>query len=324
MSLQVTDSTQWVVGMPFRFTTTSNGFNLNQTYFVASIVDATHITVANSRLTYSSPISPTGSSTMAATSYGFPNVEICCQNGATGVTNSRFEGLDIENQTEIGLYCENALPIVVSLNQLPTTGTNLVLRNSAAFVYSKNVTSYDCDGPSSNNSRLDGSRGLAHQRTMPGFGIDASTGANINFLNIRGKLTSGPDLTTNQPDIYINAGGLGAGTALGQAYQTRDTSQTLPFGDTYFNGSTGVTFALPTIVTDTLYGLTHIGMPITIYNFSANTITLATSSSQTFNNVASYTSHAVAAQTICKLKAAKLSSGAVIWAMSSESMVVSG
>ena len=323
-SLQVTDSTQWVVGMPFRFTTTANGFNLNQTYFVASIVDATHITVANSRLTYAAPISPTGSSTMTATSYGFPNLEICCVSGAAGVTNSRFEGIDVENITEIGVYCEFASPCVISINQVPVAGTPLVIRNCSLFAYSRNTVAYDCDANSSNNSRLDGARGLAHQRTMPGYGIDLSTGVAINFLNVRGKLTTGPDLTTNQPDFYINAGGLGIGTALGQAYQTRDTAEMLPFGDTYFNGSTGVTFTLPTIVTDTLYGSTHIGMPIAIYNFSANTIALATSSSQTFNNVASYTSHTIAAQTICKLKAAKLSSGTLIWAMSSESMVVSG
>ena len=324
-SIQVTDSTQWAVGQPVRFSSTANGFNLNQTYIIASIVDATHVTLSNGRAnSLATAISPTGTGTMMMSSYGFPDFELACITGAAGVENSRFLELDVENAAEIGVYCEAALGVNIDILQLPTTGTGLVLRGCTLFAYSRNGISYDCDATSSNNSRLDGLRGLAHQRTLPGYGIDTSTGAGINFLNIRGVPTSGPDLTTNTPDFYINAGGLGVGIALGQKYQTRDTSQTLPFGDTYFNGSTGVTFTLPTIVTDTLYGSTQIGMPITIYNFSANSITLATSSSQTFNNVASYTSHTIAAQTICKLKAAKLSSGTLIWAISSESMVVFG
>jgi hypothetical protein len=87
--------------MPVRFTSTANGFNVNQTYFVASIVDATHITLSNGRANANATvISPTGSSTMTLTSYGFPYFELSCVTGATGIENSSFLELDLGSGLE--------------------------------------------------------------------------------------------------------------------------------------------------------------------------------------------------------------------------------
>ena len=186
-SIQVTASSNYAVGMPVRFTSTANGFNINQTYVVASIIDATHITLSNGRAnSNATAISPTGSSTMTLTSYGFPNFELSCVTGATGIENSSFLELDVENVTEIAVYCENAFAVNMSMHQVQTSATtSLVLRNCSVWALSRTSTSYDADANSSSVSRLDGFRGLAHQRYLPGFGIDGSSGSNLYFNQIR-------------------------------------------------------------------------------------------------------------------------------------------
>ena len=80
-----------------------------------------------------------------------------------------------------------------------------------------------------------------------------------------------------------------------------------------FNGSAGVTFALPTIVTDSTPVSSHLGMVFELANISASDLTVVTSGSQTFNGVAGKTSLTVAGGAAVRITAVKSAAGTLLW-----------
>jgi hypothetical protein len=266
---------------------------------------------------------------MTATSYGFPAFEVCCAaGGGNSVQNSTFNDLDVENNREIGLYLENANSCVATLKQLPTPAdsTGVVFRSCSSYVTSLNKCTYDADG-NAPQCRLDGIRGLTHQRYVPGNGIDASSGSNLSFSQIRGIGFLTPDVTSTKPDLYINTQtALAFGIGRADLVQARDTTISPPLpGITVFNGAASQTFTLPTIVTDTTPGATNLGTVYEIHNISpTNTLALATNGSQTFNNIASYFSHTCAIQSAVIAVACKNASGTLFWSLRSQALLPSG
>ena len=99
---------------------------------------------------------------------------------------------------------------------------------------------------------------------------------------------------------------------------TQDTTKSLtgssPVGHIVFNGAAGQTFTLPAI-TDAAVKTSMVGYEFWITNASANALAVATSSSQTFNNIAAKTSFNLAANTHCKVIASKSSGGTLFWAV---------
>ena len=115
-------------------------------------------------------------------------------------------------------------------------------------------------------------------------------------------------------------------TAMGKKISPRDTPTTNTremAGRVVFNGAAGVTFTLPTIVDDGSPGTSTIGMEFEMFNVSANAATVATTSSQLINNVASLTSVSCPAQTKTTFVASKTFSGALIWTVDRSTIVTS-
>lgn len=105
---------------------------------------------------------------------------------------------------------------------------------------------------------------------------------------------------------------------IGYAQYTQDTTRALtgssPVGHVVFNGAAGQTFTLPVIV-DAVVKNSMVGYNFEITNASANALAIATSSSQTFNNISAKTSFNLPANTTCKITAAKTGSSVLFWAV---------
>lgn len=329
-SVAVPDSTVFKVGMPLRFTTSANGTLQDKAMFVLSIPDATHITVGNSPT--GTAFSFTGTAAMTITSYGFPDMELTAENSAGAVQSSTFIGADFEGLPEIGVLFNNTTQTKFDINEVSNTlSTHIVMRSSQVNLKSQdNVGAaliIDADSGSSQLSRHDGARGNTIQYDLAGSGIDWKDTANpIRFDQLMGSFVrnGGSSLTGStmpQRDRYGRQARLTFdydATASGQRVSPLDTSSSI--GDTKarsgcieFNGATGQTFTLPTIVIDTTPALSNVGLEIEVDNYSANALTVATNGTQTFNNVASFVSMSLPAQTTTKFKAVKLSSNALIW-----------
>lgn len=135
-SVTVADSSLYQVGMPVVFTTTRNQIIANDTCFVLSLVDSTHITVG---------ASPNGSALTGAVgtsvlkTWGMPNFE-AYGDRVTGaatlskVTNCVFDGLDLEGDSSAQFFAERMEGCTVKVvqwgNGTATVHKMLVARNS--------------------------------------------------------------------------------------------------------------------------------------------------------------------------------------------------
>lgn len=331
MSIGVPDSTKFKVGMPVRFTATVGGFEINRSYFVRSIVDATNLTLADTPL--GSAIAATASTTGTLTTYGMPDVEVTAENTAGYVANLRMEHLDFEGLPEIGVLFYLTKRSWLSIGEVPSSGaTHLVFRsaevNVQATMSSAAGPTYDADS-GSNLSRIDGARGAAYQYSLPGIGRDYGPNVNfpIPFMQMIGSMSrlggtnmKGSGLAARSVgDWQTRGSGLFnyASMAIGQKVVTYDTSQTLNFseyiGCVIFNGATGQTFTLPTIVSETNPAASYVGAEYDIVNVSANALTLNTDGTQLFNTVASLVSLSLPAKTVTRVKAVRTAGGTLFW-----------
>ena len=136
-SIAVADSTQFAVGMPVRFSASVAPFVIAQTYFVNSIIDATHITVADDPTSVA--ISPTAAGTPNITSYGFPDIEITAENAAGSVAASHFYGVDFEGYCDVGIFLHRTNQVLVDTNEISTQAassgsTHIVFRKTQADI----------------------------------------------------------------------------------------------------------------------------------------------------------------------------------------------
>lgn len=310
-SATVADGTKYAVGMPVTFTTTADGYTANQVYVVLSVSSNT-LTFGNNR--NASAISATGSGNLTLNTYGYPCVEVVGVNSTTAkVQGSRFPHLDLEGKATTALYVENGLTSDFGITSVPTTlTTGLVVRNTGSSRFTSRPSIQTDIDANSTGSEFFGQRSatVALQRALKGMWIDSNSTQVLAIGPGQNNQGSGGDI-----QIRVN-GFMYPATGMGERIVTRDTSISLAgtnAGTVVFNGATGQTLTLPTIVTDTTPNASHIGLVFDFVNVSGNSVTVATDGTQLFNTVGAKTSLTVATQTGLRVVAAKTNSGTLFW-----------
>jgi len=308
-SVGVPDGTKFLPGMLVNFTASANGFTTPNMYVVKTVAGNV-LTLATSNTT--AAIASTGTTGLTLQSYGFPNLEITSENTNARVATSRFAHIDTEGVASAGVYLENVNQIEIGITSNPTTTLCDVVTRNAAYsrIYSLPAVSTDFDANSS-GSAFFGARKSTVGYPMRGIWLDTSIGANAMSIGNGFNANPGGDIMTRAQGFLYPMWGMG------ERIFPRDTSLTLQGyqgGDVIFNGATGQTFTLPTIVTDTTPGTSHIGCWYDIWNVSANTLTVVTNGTQLFNKVAAKTSLTIATLTGLKIIACKDNSGNLFWA----------
>lgn len=304
-SIAVPDSTAFAVGMPVVFTTTANGATALFTYSVLSIVDATHITIG--LLRSGAAFSPTGSGSMTMQTGGFPNIEVVGAAGAT-VNQMEFRHVDTEGTSGAALYVERAANNVFTINNTVTCPGGMIVGRTATYstIESTSFMTSDIDtgsicwiGPAQQHYRVSpyglGYNNISGTRQLC---LTSSTGTPNGDIQVRVTNTLVPIVP------------------FGERYGSRDTTLTMTAavsGNLVFNGATGQTLTLPTIVDDTTPINSHLGVVFRIYNVSANSVTVATDGTQLFNNVGGKISLTVLTQHVLTVKALKTAGGTLFW-----------
>lgn len=308
-SITVPDGTKFAVDMPVTFTTTANGVTANQCYVVKSVSGNT-ITIATSRS--AAALTATGTSNLTLTTYGFANIEVTSSQTSAVVRACKFAHVDSEGIATTALYAENIGVGEFHMSDLPATSLiDLVARKAAQSLFvSYNNAKTDFDANSSIDFR--GYRLLTSQRPQRGMWFDATTAVSTYCLG----LGTGGNAAVGG-DLHLRTGGAVYPTnGMLEHVFARDTSITLGTfnsGLITFNGATGQTFTLPTIVTDSVLASSNLGMRVRIHNVSANSLTIATDGTQVVNKVVGRTSYTLAAGSAVELVATKDNSGNLYW-----------
>jgi hypothetical protein len=307
-NIGVPDSTKFMVGMPVTFTASANGFTANQTYIVLSAA-ANVITLGNSRT--SAAIVASGSTGLTLESWGMPCMEVISAAASAKVQNSKFFGVDIEGASSAGLYVENGASNEFNISEIPGSAHNHIVGRSASFstFRSNNGVNHDFDG-SSTTSEFYGTLAANRQRVLRGNYRDSTLG--VEVLSVRGNgTTAGGDFHQRGGSSFLYPN-----FALGFRISQRDTSVTLgaaQAGFVVFNGASGQTFTLPTLLTDATVSTTQVGMWFWIHNVSANSLALATDGSQLLNNTAAKTSITIASHSSVLVIGTKTAGGTLYW-----------
>jgi hypothetical protein len=285
-TVAVQDGTKFAVGLPVAFSATSFGLTTNRTYLVLS-VSGNNITIGSQKA--GPALTPTAG-TLTIKSWGMPNMEASADS-TSSIQHSYFLGLDLENNAAANLYVENAGAShfdIREINNDPTgVQSNVVLRNSGYCDLLSNASTCvtDIDANSSTSS-FSGSRGTTRQYYGVGQWNDSIRGTHVMSWS-----GSSVDM-----EVHNNSGPwLAPQIGMGQASLVSGSSSLSLAG---FQGSicwdtdsSDATYTLPAITASSTAG----SMPGTVYEItnaanSANTLTINTSSSQTFNRQGSKTS----------------------------------
>lgn len=307
-SVAVADGTKYRVGMPVKAGTTIGGYTQNYVYVVASVV-GNNITLANQRSTAS--ISASASGSLSLSSSGFANLEIVGLSATSQVAHCNFQQVDVEGGNSVGVYADNFENSELHIVDVPPTPLSSVVGRACTYTnwYATSTPTTDFDATSTTSAWY-GGRGTTFQRPLRGQWIDQPNGLNCLSVNGGSAGAVGGDIHGRVNGFLYPAAGMGE-----RVYQ-RDTSITLSaanMGVIVFNGAAGQTFTLPTIVTDTSPGSSHIGCWYEIVNTSTDSLSVATAGSQLINGVAAKTSLTVAAGAAVKVTATKNASGTLIW-----------
>jgi hypothetical protein len=319
-TLTVPDLTKYIVGLSLTSATTVDGLTASQTYFVQTMSGSTGagtITLGNSRYA-TSAITFTAGTAFTIEYYGQPNIEMVGNLGTTpvasGVVGSTFLGLDLEGYQQCGIYMEGTTTIKLETTSLALKGTqNFCARSSLFTALSSHASmTSDIDGASA-QLLWEGSRGTPTQRNPPGLYYSVPISA--WGLTLSSAVTSTPDMYLRSPSgsfIY-------PAISIGETIAQRDTNLTLNAtvgGTLVFNGASGQTFTFPVIDAATTKSTSVQGIRYKIVNASqTNTLAIATSSSQTLNNISAKTTTTVALNSILECTAAATLTGAVLfWA----------
>lgn len=319
-NLTVPDGTKFAVGMPVVPANSVGGFTAAQCYVVAS-VNGNTITLANDRA--STVITANAGGTLNLESYGFPCVEVVRANAGANVRSSRFHMLDMEGASSAALYVDGAELCEFSVAEVPTTGNihHGVVGRSARWCQFSSPVAAPTDFDANSASCLwIGQRGPIVGRELAGMWLDGITGARM--LAIGGGQTN-----QARGDLHTRMGGyLYPEAGIGERIFPRDTTITFGGfnqGDVVFASASNVTMTLPTIVTDTNPNTSNIGLWFDIYNVGTGTITLNTSSSQTYNKVAGLVSTTITPGASLKVVAAKDNGGGLLWLAKSAALLAS-
>lgn len=309
-AISVPDGTKFAVGMPVVFTTTGNGVTASLTYTVLSVA-GNNITIGATRT--GAAITGTGTGNLTLQSYGYANVEVTAATATSRVTTTKFLCIDSEGSATNALYMENASACHFGVMTVPVTVLTALVARGTIFsrIESRAVSGTDFDAGSS-AIEFHGNRSSTLQYPGRGHWYDSS----ISTF----AMSIWPGLNANKGgDLQVRTQGFTYPTiGMGERIFPRDSALTLAGfngpADVVFNGGAGVTFTLPTIVTDTVPANSHLGLWFDIWNVSANSLTIATDGTQTFNKVGAKVTTTLAAGSSMKVIACKDNSGNLFWA----------
>lgn len=320
-SISVTDLTQFKVGLPFFVTSTADGYTTNQMYFVLSVSGSSGagtITAGNSPTT--AAITANNNTALTEKSYGFAGIEIqgSQSTNSASTVNATLFGLDLETgSSTMTLFDEEGVnnTYQIASTVTPLGPSSIVLRASGSPTIIEDNSSAAADIDSSSSRVMwNGSRGTMVQRQPFGIYFDSVINAPAWTIS---------NITGNSPDFYLRspAGNfVYPNNGIGVKIHTQDTTLSMNGnncgGEEVFNGASGQTFTLPAIDNASTKASSYQGCHIIIVNAStANTLTVSTSSSQTFNNVAAKTSTTMAINSRLDVVASTTGSGSVLfWA----------
>lgn len=320
--IAVTDGTKYPLDMPVYFSAVGSNTTLyaNKIYIVVYQSGNT-IRVSDSKS--AAAVTPDWSGATTINARGYPGLEVVAV-GNGYITSSEFHGLDIEANatTHILLQqCGGEFGIVQCSADDGKWGVTArtasgIIRN----VFEKTTTDID------KNSRLQwiGSRTgtTPASQSYGGFGMWYDKNADMVAISMHHDSTISGGIPVDKPLFWGKKPSpfpwVQANFPIGLVQNTRDTTVTLtgssPVGHIIFNGAAGQTFTLPTI-TDAATKTSMVGYSFEFTNASANALAIATSSSQTFNNIAAKTSFNLAANTHCKVIGSKTSGGTLFWSV---------
>lgn len=315
-AISVTDLTKFKVLMPFWVTTTADGFTQNQMYFVLSVSGSSGagtITAGNAPST--AAITANAGTALTLNSYGYAAVEVVgnqLSTPASLVVSPLLYGLDLENSSiSMGILADRAS--AGFLFELQNTGiingpALIVLRNSSGQIISTTGASYDFDA-TSGSVIWNGQRGAVVQRQTQGIYRSNATQSWAVGLDNNGG---------DNPSFYSRSGFIYPTQGFGRLVQAQDISQTLTGAHCgavrTFNGAAGQTFTLPVVDNGGVKASSLQGCVYIISNTSANTLTITTQSSQTFNNVTGLTSIILPPKSVVDLTASFNNGGLLYWA----------
>lgn len=315
-SILVTDGTQFRVGMPLSVASTANGFVQNQIYFVLSVSGNT-LTVGDSR--NSTARSATGSAAVNIVTYGFSSLELVAlqTGGSSSLNGMNFLGLDLEGKSSCTIYIDNVNGVSLQGTAMnPTAFSHICARatNNGRADLAPGVMVMDFGGSSGTSFASYGTRGTPVQ--ADGFGIWRDNTRVVNCLHLSARDSGGVCDIESHP--LAGASFLATpNAALGQrVHQTTATSATVSAFDAgieVYSGSVDGTLTLP-VLTDASVSTSNMGLPFWFMNQTTHLLTVATSSSQTFNGVAGKTSVLVGPGQMAMVWGAKNSSGTLQWA----------
>lgn len=323
-AIAVTDTSKFPVGIPVVFSATVGStagqqFLINKVYFVLSRTTSS----GAGNLTLSERFNGTAITPNAS---GTPNIKCNGQalarfvgwnsSGNDALSNIHINNLDTEGTTTCAVVMQDCSRVNLAITETGTGSNVLVggcVRNSQfSTVWSGTDKYWDFDAVSSdsNGVMLNGRKATPlvssiytePDRNVPGWWYDHSMAiANLNLNRSCGIRSAVNNFL--RPTV-----------GMGQYVFARSNSITLAAaqsGIVCFTGSSGQTLTLPTI--DGSAHVSHlVGIPFWIINVTANSVAIATSSSQLFNGIAAKTSLTLLANSSIMLQAVSTQSSTSI------------
>lgn len=319
--IAVADGAQFPVDTPFWFSAVGSNTTISQDliYFVISQSGNT-IQVATSKR--GAVVTPSHTGAVTINTKGLPSLEILAI-GTGYITSSSFDGIDVEADATTHILAQQIGSCEIGILQCAADQTkwgftartvNGIVHN----IFEKTTTDID------KNCRLmwfgnrTGAMAGANSYSGPGLWYDKST--DMVAISLHHDSTISGGIPASRPAFQGMKPSpmpwVKAWFPIGYAQYTQDVTKALtgssPVGHIIFNGAAAQTFTLPAII-DAAAKTSMVGYNFEITNASANALAIATSSSQTFNNIAAKTSFNLAANTHCKLIGSKTGGGTLFW-----------
>lgn len=319
--IAVTDGTQYPVDMPVWFSAVGS----NTTVYADLIYFVTYQSGNTIRVSASkgaAAVTPDWSGSTTINCKGFPSMEVVAV-GNGYITSSQFDGLDLEGDAGTHLLLQQTSHTDIGVLQCAAdqakwgiTGRTFsgVLRN----MFQKTTSDLDKNCRAQWIGNRTGTTAVS--QSYGGFGMWYDANADMVALSMHHDSVISGGVPVNKPLLWGMKPSpfpwAKANFPIGLVQYTQDTTKSFtgssPVGHIIFNGAAGQTFTLPTIV-DAATRTSMVGYEFWFTNASSNSLAIATSSSQTMNNIAAKTTTTLAANTHARFIASKTSGGALFW-----------
>lgn len=286
-SILVGSTTGLAVGMPVAFTTGGNGFTAQpRVYFVASIIDGTHLTVSN-QMFYGTAVAATGSGTLGnLVCMGFPAMEFAATDSSSAIAGNAIYHADVEAGGTCRLLIQNCPSFEfhgLGLNH----GSDAVVEVCARYSQEGNFYFYNtgawldfANGDFNNlETKIWGTLGnIACDNGSTPLGVYSSTGFNTETVGSETHYLSLSQVTFNNNPTLQSVPQGGQPEYLQPNVPVGQTAQTFPFtpfnmntalgGCVVYTGTGAGTWTLPT-PSPTINGL-----PFEVVNDGGGDLTL--------------------------------------------------